>query len=115
MLLGYETTTRATPNSTGRCPGATAEPIGEARNRGLHAIRFEFIVRLLQLNSQIVTLSIYWDGGREFARKPAVEDVLDGWFTTPAPLYPGNSTTPGWSAMKPILMRGSGCWKCWTG
>ena len=75
MLLGYETTTRATPNSTGRRPGATAEPIGEARNRGLHAIRFEFIVRLLQLNSQIVTLSIYWDGGREFARKPAVEDV----------------------------------------
>lgn len=75
MLLGYESSNRVTPQGTARRAGAGTENIGEARNRGLHAIRFEFIVRLLQLNSQIVTLSIYWDGGREFARRPEVENV----------------------------------------
>jgi len=75
MLLGYETSKRSTSTGTTRRPGAGNESIAEARNRGLHAIRFEFIVRLLQMNSQIVTLSIYWDGGREFSRCPNIEDV----------------------------------------
>ncbi len=32
----------------------------EMRSKGMHTVRFEFIVRLLRLNTQIITLSIYW-------------------------------------------------------
>lgn len=43
------------------------------RSSGMHAIRFEFIVRLLTLDTQIITLSIYWENGRDFMQVPVVE------------------------------------------
>lgn len=47
----------------------------ELRSKGMHTVRFEFIVRLLRLNTQIITLSIYWEDGREFVQIPAVQNV----------------------------------------
>ncbi len=47
----------------------------ELRSKGMHTVRFEFIVRLLRLNTQIITLSIYWEDGREFMQIPAVQNV----------------------------------------
>lgn len=45
------------------------------RAKGMLAIRFEFIVRLLRLNTQIITLSIYWEDGREFVKAQSVQPV----------------------------------------
>jgi hypothetical protein len=47
----------------------------ELRSKGMHTVRFEFIVRLLRLNTQIITLSIYWEDGREFMQIPAVQNA----------------------------------------
>lgn len=47
----------------------------ELRSKGMHAVRFEFIVRLLRLNTQIITLSIYWEDGREFMQIPSVQNA----------------------------------------
>lgn len=47
----------------------------ELRSKGMHTVRFEFIVRLLRLNTQIITLSIYWEDGREFMQIPTVQNV----------------------------------------
>lgn len=47
----------------------------ELRSKGMHTVRFEFIVRLLRLNTQIITLSIYWEDGREFMQIPAVQNT----------------------------------------
>ena len=47
----------------------------EMRSKGMHTVRFEFIVRLLRLNTQIITLSIYWEDGREFMQIPAVQNT----------------------------------------
>ena len=47
----------------------------ELRSKGMHAVRFEFIVRLLRLDTQIITLSIYWEDGREFMQIPSVQNV----------------------------------------
>ena len=47
----------------------------EMRSKGMHTVRFEFIVRLLRLNTQIITLSIYWEDGREFMQIPASQNV----------------------------------------
>jgi len=47
----------------------------ELRSKGMHTVRFEFIVRLLRLNTQIITLSIYWEDGREFMQIPVVQNV----------------------------------------
>lgn len=47
----------------------------ELRSKGMHTVRFEFIVRLLRLNTQIITLSIYWEDGREFMQIPSVQNV----------------------------------------
>ena len=46
----------------------------ELRSKGMHTVRFEFIVRLLRLNTQIITLSIYWEDGREFMQIPTVQN-----------------------------------------
>lgn len=46
----------------------------ELRSKGMHTVRFEFIVRLLRLNTQIITLSIYWEDGREFMQIPSVQN-----------------------------------------
>jgi len=47
----------------------------ELRSKGMHSVRFEFTVRLLRLNARIITLSIYWEGGREFMQMPAVQNA----------------------------------------
>lgn len=52
-----------------------SQKLVELRSKGMHTVRFEFIVRLLRLNTQIITLSIYWEDGREFVQVPAVQNV----------------------------------------
>lgn len=47
----------------------------ELRSKGMHSVRFEFTVRLLRLNARIITLSIYWEDGREFMQIPVVQNV----------------------------------------
>ena len=47
----------------------------ELRSKAMHTVRFEFIVRLLRLDTQIITLSIYWEDGREFVQVPVVQNV----------------------------------------
>lgn len=49
--------------------------IVQLRSMGMHAIRFEFVVRLLRSGLKVDTLSIYWDRGTEFMLKREVEDA----------------------------------------
>src|SRR6185436_19612435 len=44
------------------------------RSKGMHSIRFEFVVRLLLTSLTVDTLSIYWERGYEFLLKQVVED-----------------------------------------
>ena len=44
------------------------------RSKGMHSIRFEFVVRLLRTSLTVDTLSIYWERGHEFLLKQMVED-----------------------------------------
>jgi len=53
----------------------TPQRLIEMRSKGMHTVRFEFIVRLLRLNTQIITLSIYWEDGREFMQVPTVQNT----------------------------------------
>lgn len=39
--------------------------LAQLRSAGMHAIRFEFVVRLLRAELRMDTLSIYWDHGAE--------------------------------------------------
>ncbi len=45
----------------------------ELRFKGMQAVRFEFIVRLMQLKIEIYTLSVYWEDGRNFMQLPALQ------------------------------------------
>lgn len=45
----------------------------ELRFKGMQAVRFEFIVRLMQLKIEIYTLSIYWEDGRNFMLLPTLQ------------------------------------------
>ncbi len=47
----------------------------QLRSMGMHAIRFEFVVRLLRSSLKVDTLSIYWEQGNEFMLKPGIESV----------------------------------------
>jgi hypothetical protein len=47
----------------------------QLRSMGMHAIRFEFVVRLLRSGLKVDTLSIYWEHGTEFMLKREIEDV----------------------------------------
>ena len=49
--------------------------IVQLRSMGMHAIRFEFVVRLLRSGLKVDTLSIYWEHGTEFMLKREVENV----------------------------------------
>lgn len=49
--------------------------IVQLRSMGMHAIRFEFVVRLLRSGLKVDTLSIYWERGTEFMLKREPEDV----------------------------------------
>src|SRR5580765_6103098 len=44
------------------------------RSKGMHSIRFEFVVRLLRTSLTVDTLSIYWERGHEFLLKQTVEN-----------------------------------------
>jgi hypothetical protein len=44
------------------------------RSKGMHAVRFEFVVRLLRTSFTVDTLSIYWERGHEFLLKQTVEE-----------------------------------------
>jgi len=48
----------------------------ELRFKGMQAVRFEFIVRLMQLKIEIYTLSIYWEDGHNFMRLPALQNGI---------------------------------------
>jgi len=48
----------------------------EMRAKGMHMVRFEFIKRLLNINAQITTLSIYWEDGRNFFQIPIVQKAV---------------------------------------
>lgn len=52
-----------------------AHRIVQLRTMGMHAIRYEFVVRLLRADLKIDTLSIYWDRGTEFMLKRELEDA----------------------------------------
>jgi|SRR5687768_1689606 hypothetical protein len=45
------------------------------RSKGMHSIRFEFVVRLLRTALKVDTLTIYWERGHEFLLKQSVEDA----------------------------------------
>jgi hypothetical protein len=47
----------------------------QLRSMGMHAVRFEFVVRLLRSGLKVDTLSIYWERGTEFMLKQEVESV----------------------------------------
>ena len=49
--------------------------IVQLRSMGMHAIRFEFVVRLLRSGLKVDTLSIYWEHGTEFMLRREIEDV----------------------------------------
>lgn len=53
----------------------TPQRLIEMRSKGMHTVRFEFIVRLLRLNTQVITLSIFWEDGREFMHVPSVQNT----------------------------------------
>jgi hypothetical protein len=52
-----------------------AHRVVQLRSMGMHAIRFEFVVRLLRSGLKVDTLSIYWEHGTEFMLKREVEAV----------------------------------------
>ena len=52
-----------------------AQKLIELRSKGMHSVRFEFTVRLLRLNARIITLSIYWEDGREFMQVPVIQNA----------------------------------------
>lgn len=48
--------------------------IVQLRSKGMHAIRFEFVVRLLRSGHKVDTLSIYWEDGKAFMQKHDVDN-----------------------------------------
>lgn len=51
-----------------------AHKIIALRSKGMHAVRFEFVVRLLRTSISMDTLSIYWERGHEALLKQMLED-----------------------------------------
>lgn len=47
----------------------------QLRSNGMHAIRMEFVIRLLRSALKVDTLSIYWERAHEFMLRREVEDV----------------------------------------
>jgi hypothetical protein len=45
----------------------------ELRSLGMHAIRFELVLRLLRAGFGVDTLSVYWERGHEFMTAPVPE------------------------------------------
>ena len=52
-----------------------AQRVIQLRSKGMHSIRFEFVVRLLKTSLKVDTLTIYWEHGHEFLLKPSLENA----------------------------------------
>jgi hypothetical protein len=52
-----------------------AHRIVQLRSKAMHALRFEFIVRLLRSGVTVDTLTIYWDRGYEFMQRREVDEA----------------------------------------
>lgn len=52
-----------------------AHRVIQMRSNGMHAIRMEFVIRLLRSGLKVDTLSIYWERAHEFMLRGEVEDV----------------------------------------
>jgi len=74
--------------------GGTLPPqkLMELRSAGMQAVRLEFITRLLRLNIQITTLSIYWEDGREFVQSRQCRTPSASWSAQPTRGLPASST-----------------------
>lgn len=55
--------------------GLPAHRVIQLRSNGMHAVRMEFVIRLLRSGLKVDTLSIYWDRAHEFMLRGEVEDV----------------------------------------
>lgn len=53
----------------------TPQQLAEMRSKGMRRIRLAFLERLLSINTEIITLSIYWENGPEFVNDPELQDV----------------------------------------
>ncbi|MGE0559235.1 MAG: hypothetical protein AB7E73_08185 [Burkholderiales bacterium] len=51
------------------------ETVIDWRATGMQKVRLELITRLLRLNIQIITLSIYWEDGRSIAQRPTLQKI----------------------------------------
>ncbi len=47
----------------------------QLRSNGMHAVRMEFVIRLLRSGLKVDTLSIYWERAHEFMLRREVENV----------------------------------------
>jgi len=47
--------------SSGKAEALPPQKLAQARSAGMHAIRFEFVVRLLRVEVKMDTMSIFWD------------------------------------------------------
>jgi len=52
-----------------------AHRVIQLRSNGMHAVRMEFVVRLLRSGLKVDTLSIYWERAHEFMLRREVEKV----------------------------------------
>jgi hypothetical protein len=52
-----------------------AHRVIQLRSNGMHAIRMEFVVRLLRAALKVDTLSIYWERAHEFMLRREVEEI----------------------------------------
>jgi hypothetical protein len=52
-----------------------AHRVIQLRSNGMHAVRMEFVIRLLRAALKVDTLSIYWERAHEFMLRREVEDV----------------------------------------
>ena len=55
--------------------GLPAHRVIQLRSNGMHAVRMEFVIRLLRSGLKVDTLSIYWERAHEFMLRGEVEDV----------------------------------------
>lgn len=52
-----------------------AHRVIQLRSNGMHAVRMEFVIRLLRAALKVDTLSIYWERAHEFMLRREVESV----------------------------------------
>lgn len=52
-----------------------AHRVIQLRSNGMHAVRMEFVIRLLRSGLKVDTLSIYWERAHEFMLRREVENM----------------------------------------